>query len=133
MAIFALGFAAGPVNSQALVVVDSCIYGDSAVNISVEDYDDFYIDVYNRNADSTNTVAIYDNNFAGVLMPVYSYEIGSDYNWTNAATFTIAASTKATYKITGGAFKTLKILLTTFESKTNRVDFVLRAVNKIRK
>lgn len=121
------------IHSQAFVRSDSLVYGDSAVTIVTKDYEEFYLDIYNRNADSVNTVALYDYNFKDWLMPIYVTDVSADYNWTNAATFTIAASTKATYRLDGNGFNRIRIQLTTGEGVGNRVDFVLRGINKVRK
>lgn len=117
-------------NAQPRLVIDSLVYGDSAVTVDVSGYDEFYIDLYNP-SDSTNIVAIYDYNYNNWLIPVYTVATTASYNWSASATISLATTAKGSYKLLGGGFKYLRIQLTTAEGSPNRVDFVLKGMRKL--
>lgn len=117
--------------AQGIVIKDSSVYLDSSKTHIVSGYDEYYIDFYNR-SDSTNVMNIYDVNFLGVNQPVYVHSLADGYNWTAVSNITLTAGAKASYKI-HGVPRELMIQYTTMETKINRVDFVIKGINTVRR
>jgi hypothetical protein len=128
--LLTLSLVAPASNSHVLIVADSLTAGDTIA--SVGGYSDFYLDVYNTNADITNTIYFFDTNFGWSLdMPVYVLDLSAGYNWTVASSVTVAANTKKSYRIMGNGFNILKFINNEYNSAANKVKFTLKAVNKL--
>ena len=121
---------AGATHAQQLISKDSTYYGDTTVTFNVAGYEDIYIDVYNTNADSTNSLAFFGTNYSGWDVALGIVDQSSSYNYSTVTTVASAASSKKTYKVNSNGWQYIKIINNDMNGAANKVYFELKAIRK---
>lgn len=116
--------------SQQLIIKDSTYYGDTIVTFNVAGYEDIFIDVYNSNADSTNSLAFFGTNYSGWNIALGIVNQSSGYNWSTVTTLTSGTSSKNTYKVNSDGWAYIKIINDDMNGTANKVYYELKAIRK---
>jgi hypothetical protein len=116
--------------SQARVIKDSTAKGDTVKTFTIAGYEEIYVDVYNSNADSSNTVSFFGVNFSGWEIPAPMVDVTASYNYSTVTSATVTISTKKTFKLRANGYNSLKIVNNKYNGLINKVYYEVRGIRK---
>ena len=125
-------FTADEAPAQTLLSADTLYTLDTSKTIRTAGFEDFYLDLWNTNADSTNTVHVLGINAAGWETPIGMIDQTSSYNYTTVTSAALAVSIKKSYKLNAEGFQYIKIVLPEYNGAANKVLYELKAIRKTR-